>query len=97
MQKTFTKNHILFYLYAEMNEDCKSNFLINLQQDHLLRNDFMALQESKNLLDKIECSPSQSTLNNIMAFEKGLQVHSSKYLRLIDFILNYPICNIFYT
>ncbi len=70
MEKKFSKEDVLRYLYGEMAGDEEQYFLDALVKDEALWMDFEQLKETKDQLSAAELQPSESSISKIKAFAK---------------------------
>jgi len=70
MQKDFTQNDLLKYLYAET--DIVNSFMIEqaLNSNFELKEDFTVFNKSKELLDEVKLSPSKASIDLILAYSR---------------------------
>lgn len=78
MQQTFTQNDLVKYLYAET--DIVQSFMIEQQMgcDYPFKEDYNCLKKSKDLLNGISLSPSQASVDFILAYGDLYQPKESK-------------------
>lgn len=72
MSKHFcpTRNKTIKYLYQEMSEPEKEEFVPVLFQNEELEEEFCELLNVKEQLDQIELSPSKNCIQNILEFAR---------------------------
>ena len=88
MHKTFTKDDLLRYLYGEMKPEDQQELRSVVLEDNKLQAQFLAFKEAKEFLTKVQLSPSEFTVSNILSYDKALTVKPSKQLKVVEFILN---------
>jgi anti-sigma factor RsiW len=88
MHKTFTQEDLVRFLYGEMNAEERMEMREAFQEDADLKAEFLALKETKESLDTARLSPSEMSVQNVMAYAKALSVKPSKHLSSIDIVLN---------
>ncbi len=81
MQQTFTQNDLLQYLYMET--DIVQSFMVEQQMghDYSLKEDFNTLKQSKDLLSSISLSPSQASVDFILAYGALKQPTKTKVIK----------------
>jgi len=70
MQQTFTQFNLLKYLYSET--DIIESFMLEQQMsyDIELKESYQTLKNSKDLLGSVSLSPSQASIDFIMAYSE---------------------------
>ena len=72
MAGKFDKNDVLRFLYEEMAQAEKDEFLTALTEDDNLWNEYESMQSSAGLLDGSELSPSSESINRIQLAAKAI-------------------------
>jgi|AACY02.4.fsa_nt_gi hypothetical protein len=73
MTKTFTKDDVVRFLYAEMNEDERVEMRESLRADIDLKTDLEEMKETKSLLDGFSMKASSEVVSRILYASKNLQ------------------------
>ncbi|MFY0600905.1 MAG: hypothetical protein JXR03_14620 [Cyclobacteriaceae bacterium] len=77
MTKTFTENDLVRFLYGELNEEESAELKQALITSPALQEELNNLQEVTNGLKKVSYKPSRKSLDRILDFSKGYEVHSA--------------------
>jgi hypothetical protein len=77
MTKTFTRNDLIRYIYQETTEREKQEIEQELLLDNKLFEEYKNLAEVSMELDRVELSPSEKTINEILNFSKTINLHSA--------------------
>jgi len=80
MQKNFTQNDLIKYLYAET--DIVNAFMIEqaLSSNFEMREDYTLFNNSKKLLDEVKLSPSKAAIDFVLAYgQKSLNLEQQNY------------------
>ena len=73
MIKTFTQNDLIRFIYHETTESEEREINKALASDAVLQLQYNELIAVKNLMDESQLDPSQSVINSILSYAKGLQ------------------------
>lgn len=65
MIKTFTEHDVLKFVYEKTSNPHLEK---ELMQNENLLNEFILLEQAKNLLDNLRLSPSNSVINSIISY-----------------------------
>lgn len=77
MTKTFTENDLVKFLYGELTQQESTELKQALISKPELQNELTKLKEVMTGLDKVRHQPSQRSVDKILAFSKGYEVHSA--------------------
>ena len=90
MYKTFTQKDLIKFLYNEMTSEESILLREALLNDSDLCDTYYELKSSINLLDSesLLLSPSDYSLAKIKSYARGFSSKPSKYIDIIDFVLN---------
>ncbi|MEO9475445.1 MAG: hypothetical protein ABJG41_07910 [Cyclobacteriaceae bacterium] len=77
MTKTFTENDLVKFLYGELTQQESTVLQEALISNPELQNELSKLKEVMTGLDKERYQPSQRSVDKILAFSKGYEVHSA--------------------
>lgn len=73
MTKTFTKNDLVRFVYKELSEEEQNQIKNSAIQDPELEDSLKELEETKENLNKVMASPSQRSVDNILAFSRDFE------------------------
>ena len=73
MIKTFTQNDLIRFIYHETTESEEREINKALICDAVLQLQYNELITVKNQMDESQLAPSQSVINSILTYAKGLQ------------------------
>ena len=90
MYKTFTQNDLIRFLYNEMSSDESILLREVLVNDSDLYDTYNELKLSMTLLDSepLLLTPSNFSLAKIKSYARGFSSKPSKYIDIVDFVLN---------
>ncbi|MEQ8358490.1 MAG: hypothetical protein RH860_03315 [Cytophagales bacterium] len=71
MIKTITQDELIKYVYGETNSEENEQIEISLNLDEELKNDLSDFTFIKNEIKKIDLSPSQRMVDNLIFFSKN--------------------------
>ena len=71
MAKTSTPDFLLQYSYGELSESARRKVEALCEQDPYLRDELEMINESKEVLDRVEVRPKNQTVQNILSFSKA--------------------------
>ncbi|QNL21465.1 hypothetical protein HZR84_05805 [Hyphobacterium sp. CCMP332] len=71
MIKTITQDDLIKYVYGETNSEENEQIEISLSLDEELKNDLSDFTFIKNEIKKIDLSPSQRMVDNLIFFSKN--------------------------
>ncbi len=71
MIKTITQDDLIKYVYGETNSEENEQIEISLSLDEALKNDLSDFTFIKNEIKKIDLSPSQKMVDNLIFFSKN--------------------------
>lgn len=71
MTKTFTHDDVTKFLYGEMNEAERADFMITLEFDMDLREEYLVQQNLKSSLEKAICEPSRGVTERILEYSRN--------------------------
>ncbi len=71
MIKTITQDELIKYVYGETNAEENEQIEISLSLDEELKNDLSDFTFIKNEIKKIDLSPSQRMVDNLIFFSKN--------------------------
>lgn len=90
MNKTFTQNDIIRFIYGEMNKEEFMLFECSLKSDSQLEKSYLSLKSSMEMIDGLIApeSVSEFTILKLKSFARAYSSAPSKIIDRIDFILN---------
>lgn len=88
MNKTFTQEDLIRFLYDETSSFENNQIDAFLILNDELKSHFLELKNSFDCLNKIRLGPSKVTVNNIISYAKAIEFVPSKQFGLIDFVMN---------
>ena len=90
MNKTFTQDDIIRFIYGEMNQEESVLFKSSLQSDSKLNESYHSLKNTMEMIDSLSVPSSVSdfTILKLKSFARAYSSTPSKIIDQIDFILN---------
>ena len=90
MNKTFTQNDIIRFIYGEMEHNEAALFQDSLKVDEQLRLSFFELSKTMQMVDSLKYSASVSdfTLLKIKSYARAYSSTPSEWMDSIDIVLN---------
>lgn len=73
MTKTFTKNDVVRFVYKELSEEEQNQIKNSAIQDPELEDSIKELEATRDSLNKVMASPSQQSIDNILAFSRDYE------------------------
>ncbi len=73
MTKTFTKNDVVRFVYKELSEEEQNQIKNSAVQDPELEDSIKELEATRDNLNKVMASPSQKSIDNILAFSRDYE------------------------
>lgn len=73
MTKTFTKNDLVRFVYKELSEEEQNQIENSAIQDSELQDSIKELEATRDRLDNVMTSPSQRSIDNILAFSEDYE------------------------
>jgi len=73
MNKTTTKEDLILYAYNESDLKDSDRVQRSIDGDPIIKQDFGEIVETMNMLDEGKVQPSESTIQNILNFAKGIK------------------------
>lgn len=73
MTKTFTKNDLVRFVYKELKEEEQNQITNSAIQDAELEEAIKELEATRDSLDNVMASPSQKSVDHILAFSRDYE------------------------
>lgn len=73
MTKTFTKNDVVRFVYKELSEEEQNQIKNSAIQDPELEDSIKELEATRDSLNKVMASPSQQSIDHILAFSRDYE------------------------
>ena len=77
MDKTFTQNQIIQFLFGEMKEQDQMDMLDFLQSDQEAFQNYYKYRKAQEMLTSLEVSAKRSSLNKILNYSKNFKSTAS--------------------
>ena len=77
MDKTFTQNQIIQFLFGEMKEQDQMDMLDFLQSDEEAFQNYYKYRKAQEMLTSLEVSAKRSSLNKILNYSKNFKSTAS--------------------